>query len=103
MTTISNEVRIDGPIATVFDIGTTARHWPLWHPATAAVDGIISRPLTLGDQVRERAVIAGRSHEGVWTVSEHTRPERRCLQERVGHRQSSGPTARPFRLLVRGA
>ena len=80
MTTISNEVRIDGPIETVFDIVTTARYWPLWHPATAAVDGIISRPLTLGDQVRERAVIAGRSHEGVWTVSEHTRPERLVLQ-----------------------
>ena len=59
---------------------TQARHWPLWHPATVAVDGVTDRPLTVGDQVREQASIGGRSHEAVWTVSEHTRPERLVLQ-----------------------
>jgi predicted ester cyclase/uncharacterized protein YndB with AHSA1/START domain len=80
MTNIGNEVHIDGPIGPVFDLVTTTRYWPQWHPATEAVSGVTDRPLALGDQVRERASIGGRVHEGTWTVVEHDRPTRLVLQ-----------------------
>jgi predicted ester cyclase len=80
VTCICNEVRIDGAIAPVFDIVTTTRYWPKWHPATNAVSGVTDRPLRLGDQVHERAVIGGRVHEGTWTVTEHIHPTRLVLQ-----------------------
>jgi predicted ester cyclase/quinol monooxygenase YgiN/uncharacterized protein YndB with AHSA1/START domain len=80
MTHICHEVRINGPIELVFDLVTTTRSWPQWHPATEAVSGVTDRPLALGDQVHERAVIGGRVHEGTWTVTEHVRPSRLVLQ-----------------------
>jgi predicted ester cyclase/uncharacterized protein YndB with AHSA1/START domain len=80
MTRIGNEIRIDGPIDVVFDLVTTTRHWPRWHPATEGVSGVTDRPLALGDQVHERASIGGRKHAGTWTVTEHERPLRLVLQ-----------------------
>ncbi len=80
MTRIRNEICIDGSIDTVFDLVTTTRHWPRWHPATEGVSGVTDRPLALGDRVHERAVIGGRTHSGTWTVTEHERPVRMLLQ-----------------------
>jgi predicted ester cyclase len=77
---ISNHILIGGPLVVVFDLVTTTRSWPLWHPATEAVGGVTDRPLHLGDQVRERAVIGGRVHEGVWTVVERDAPHKIVLQ-----------------------
>jgi hypothetical protein len=34
----------------------------------------------VGDQVTERAVIGGRVHEGMWTVTEHSHPTHVVLQ-----------------------
>jgi predicted ester cyclase len=84
MTHISNQIRIDGPLPAVFDLVTTTRTWPQWHPATTAVAGVTDRPLALGDQVRETAVIGGRVHEGTWTVVEHQRPARVILHIEAG-------------------
>jgi uncharacterized protein YndB with AHSA1/START domain len=80
MTTVCNEVRIDGPRELVFDLVTTTRYWPQWHPATEAIAGVTDRPLALGDLVHERAVIDGRVHAGTWSVTEHVRPARLVLQ-----------------------
>src|SRR4051794_13744223 len=80
MTQICTEIRINGRRAAVFDLATTTRYWPRWHPATTAVAGVTDRPLALGDQVREYAVIGGRAHEGTWTVAEHPPPESLLLQ-----------------------
>lgn len=41
---------------------------------------MIERPLRQGDQVRERATLGGRVHEGTWTVAEHDRPHKVVLQ-----------------------
>jgi predicted ester cyclase len=79
MAHVCNQIRIDGPPDAVFDLVTTTRYWPEWHPATTAVSGVTDRPLAVGDQVRERAVIGGRVHEGTWTVVEHRRPARVLL------------------------
>ena len=84
MTHISNQIRIDGPREAVFDLVTTTRTWPQWHPATTAVAGVTHRPLSLGDQVRETAVIGGRVHEGTWSVVEHQRPIRVLLHIDAG-------------------
>jgi hypothetical protein len=81
---VCNEIMLDGDLEPVFDVVTTTRYWPRWHPATQAVSGVTDRPLQLGDQVRERAIIGGRAHEGTWTVSEHVRPTRLVLQIDAG-------------------
>jgi hypothetical protein len=39
MNHIHTEVRTDGSIEPVFDIVTTTRHWPHWHPATKRSQG----------------------------------------------------------------
>jgi hypothetical protein len=80
VTEVANSIAIDGPLEAVFDLVTTTRSWPEWHPATEAVSGQTERPLALGDQVTERAVIGGRVHDGTWTVTEHSRPTHVVLE-----------------------
>jgi len=87
LTEVANSIAIDGPIESVFDLVTTTRYWPEWHPATEAVSGQTERPLALADQVTERAVIGGRVHEGTWTVTEHSRPSHVVLQIEGGRIQ----------------
>jgi uncharacterized protein YndB with AHSA1/START domain len=77
---VVTEIKIAGPIEHVFDVVTTTKHWPAWHPATLGVSGVTERPLAQGDVVRERAQIGPRAYEGDWTVVEHVRPERVVLQ-----------------------
>jgi hypothetical protein len=79
MATVVTTTEIDGPLEPVFDLITTTRYWPQWHPATRSVHGVTERPLLLGDQVRERATIGSRAHEGTWTVIERQRPTRLVL------------------------
>lgn len=74
MIQVTNRIQIQGPLEAVFDLVTTTRFWPQWHPATVGVGGVTERPMQLGDKVRERAVIGGKIYEGNWTVVEHSRP-----------------------------
>jgi hypothetical protein len=89
MARVVNTVRIDGPIERVFDIVTTTKHWPQWHPATVGVGGVTERPLALGDIIREQARIGGHLYEGDWTVAGHTRPTRLLLSAGGGRIQIS--------------
>src|SRR4051794_40755769 len=84
MSQVSTEICILGSIEPVFDLVTTTRHWPRWHPATEAVSGVTDRPLELGDQVAERAVIGGPAHAWTWTVAARERPWRLLLQIDAG-------------------
>ena len=79
MAQVINSIQIDGPLEAVFDLVTTTRFWPQWHPATTGVGGVIERPVALGDKIRERALIGERTYEGNWTVVEYSRPERVAL------------------------
>jgi uncharacterized protein YndB with AHSA1/START domain len=79
MTQVINTIQIDGPLEAVFDLATTTRFWPQWHPATTGVGGVTERPMLRGDKIRERAVIGGQTYEGNWTVIEHHRPARLAL------------------------
>jgi Polyketide cyclase / dehydrase and lipid transport len=88
MTQIVGWVPIRGSIDQVFDLVTTAHYWPEWHPATQSVGGITQRPLVLGDQVRERARIAGRIYTAQWRVTEHVRNARLVLQVDGGRMQT---------------
>ncbi len=87
MSKVVNQVGIVGPIDRVFNIVTTTRYWPQWHPATLAVGGVTDRPIALGDVIHERAQIGGREYEGDWTVDEHVRPSRVVLQVEGGRIQ----------------
>jgi hypothetical protein len=79
MAQIVNTIQINGSLEAVFNLVTTTRFWPQWHPATTGVGGVTERPVALGDKIRERALIGGRTYEGNWTVVEYSRPERVAL------------------------
>jgi hypothetical protein len=73
---MENQVRIVGPLAAVFDLVTTARFWPRWHPASRAVAGVIERPYQLGDVIWERVSFGNQLVNFTWRVTEHVRPHR---------------------------
>jgi hypothetical protein len=80
MTVVTNTIRIRGQADAVFDLMTTARFWPQWHPATVAVGGVVERPFQLGSIVHEQAQIGQHRRKGNWTVAEHHRPHHVLLR-----------------------
>lgn len=80
MGSIANTVAIAGAVEPVFDLVTTARFWPEWHPASQAVGGVTQRPFQLGDAIHERGQVAGIGFRATWKVVEHVRPARIVLQ-----------------------
>ena len=79
-TIVVNTVTINGPPKAVFDLITTARLWPQWHPATKGVGGVVERPYGLGDLIHERGRIGDKDFETTWKVIEHARPSKIVLQ-----------------------
>ena len=80
MPRVSHHFVADSPVDAVFDVVTTARFWPEWHPATRAVEGDTGHPARLGDQIIEHVTIAGIQGSGTWTVVEHDRPHHLALE-----------------------
>jgi uncharacterized protein YndB with AHSA1/START domain len=80
MSQVSHHFVVGRPIGAVFDVVTTARFWPEWHPATRGVEGDIGHPARPGDQIIEHVTIAGIHGSGTWTVVEHERPHRLALE-----------------------
>src|SRR5262249_55217918 len=68
MALIVNIITITGPAEAVFDLVTTARYWPRWHPATLAVGGVTQRPFGLGDRIHERVRFGEVVTQGTWEV-----------------------------------
>lgn len=89
ISSIVNQIEINGPLADVFDLVTTTRYWPQWHPATIGVGGVTERPFRLGDQVQERAQIGEQIYEGIWTVVEYQHPVQATLRMQSGRIQIS--------------
>jgi hypothetical protein len=87
MATIINKIHILGQPEAVFDLVTTTRFWPQWHPATTGVGGVTERPFQQDDLIRERAHIGARTYEGTWRVIEHERPLRVVLRGESGRIQ----------------
>jgi uncharacterized protein YndB with AHSA1/START domain len=77
---VVNAATIEGPPEAVFDLVTTARFWPQWHPATTGVSGVTERPYLLGDRIVERGRIGQGNFEVTWKVAEHVRSRRVVLQ-----------------------
>jgi hypothetical protein len=80
MTSIVNTITIAGSAGGVFDLVTTARFWPQWHPASRAVGGVTQRPYQGGDVIHERGEVAGIPFDVTWKVVEHIRPLRAVLR-----------------------
>jgi uncharacterized protein YndB with AHSA1/START domain len=80
MTSVVNTVTITGAPEAVFDLITTARFWPQWHPASMAVGGVTERPYGLDDRIHERGRIRDQDFQITWQVVEHVRPSRVVLQ-----------------------
>ncbi len=77
---VSNTVLLRRPIEAVFDTATTALYWVRWHPATLGVRGAVDQPVQQGEQITERARIAGRTGTAQWTCVERTRPHHLALE-----------------------
>ena len=80
MPQVSHHFVVDRPIDAVFDVVTTARFWPDWHPATRGVEGDIDHPARLGDKITEHVTIAGIQGSGTWSVVELDRPHHLALE-----------------------
>ena len=80
MPRVSHHFVVDRPIDAVFNVVTTARFWPEWHPATRGVEGDIDHPARLGDKVTEHVTIAGIQGSGTWSVVELDRPHHLALE-----------------------
>lgn len=80
MASVINAVTIAGEVEPVFDLVTTARFWPQWHPATEAVSGVTERPYRLADLISERGKIGSLPFQITWKVAEYTCPERVALE-----------------------
>jgi uncharacterized protein YndB with AHSA1/START domain len=76
-------VTIKGTPKAVFDLITTARLWPQWHPATKGVGGVVERPYGLGDLIHERGQIGDKEFQTTWKVVEHVRPSKIVLQSQT--------------------
>ncbi|MFO1207355.1 MAG: SRPBCC family protein [Burkholderiales bacterium] len=102
MTTIVSATDITGSAEAVFDLVTSARFWPQWHPATQTVSGVTDRAYRLGDVVCERARFVDSEFDVTWRVVEHERPTRVVLQAttapvRIRYAFRSGDGAVAFR------
>ena len=84
MTAVVNTATITGTPRAVFDLITTARLWPQWHPATKKVRGVVERPYGLGDLIHERGQIGDKDFAVTWKVIEHVRPSKIVLQSQSG-------------------
>ena len=73
-------VGIAGDREAVFDLTTTARFWPLWHPASMLMAGVTERPYRLGDRIRERGQVGPQAFQATWTVAEYERPSHVVLE-----------------------
>jgi uncharacterized protein YndB with AHSA1/START domain len=82
-TAVVNTVTINGTPKAVFDLITTARLWPQWHPATKGVGGVVERHYGLGDLIHERGQIGDKEFQTTWKVVEHVRPSKIVLQSQT--------------------
>jgi uncharacterized protein YndB with AHSA1/START domain len=85
MTTVVTTATIDGAPEAVFNLVTTARFWPQWHPATRAVGGVTERPFQINDQIYEAGRIGAQNFQTSWKVVEHVRPARIALQSETSN------------------
>lgn len=79
---VTNTVLVRRPRAAAFDVATTGRHWPAWHPATQAVRGAIDHPVQLGEEIVEDVIIGGMAGTAHWTCVEYDQPHRLVLARR---------------------
>lgn len=87
MPRISHDLVVDRPVEAVFDLATTAKYWPEWHPATVRVEGDVDVPARLGSRITEYVNIGGLDGSGTWTVIAYQRPRRLVLaaDTAIGH------------------
>lgn len=90
MTRIYTQTHIQQPIETVFDYVTTPGNWPQWHPSSLGVSGATDHSLTIGEQVTEEFLVAGRTGKVIWTVEEHLPPHRWVIAGQIIGREGGG-------------
>ena len=74
MNPVVSTIRIRRDIAEVFDFLTTPKNWPEWHPASISVAGSTDHSLTIGEEVTEEFIAAGRRGRTVWRVTAREAP-----------------------------
>jgi len=84
MHTITTTILLPYAVEAVFDLITTAQHWPIWHPATLAVEGPVERPMQAGDHIIEYAQVGERQYDANWTVASVERNRSLLLSAKGG-------------------
>jgi uncharacterized protein YndB with AHSA1/START domain len=79
----------------VFAYVTTPDHWPAWHPSSLGVAGETDHSLTVGEEVTESFLVAGRRGKAVWTVRGREEPRRWVI---FGQVEGSGTGTITYRL-----
>lgn len=80
MKTVTNSIFLSRDPSAIFDLVTTAKYWPEWHPATVGVSGQVQNPMHPGDLIRERAKIGQDIGENNWTVTDWEKDKRVVLE-----------------------
>lgn len=87
MSLISTTIRIERPVEEVFAYVTTPESWLDWHPSSVRITGDTDHSLLVGEKVTEEFVVAGRSGQVTWTVTDREVPKRWTIS---GHVHNAG-------------
>lgn len=74
MVTIQNTIIINRSIQAVFDIATTTKYWPVWHPQSLKVKGSIEHPIQLNERASEIVALLGQKRWVEWTCTSRDAP-----------------------------
>lgn len=90
MTRIYTTATIASPIGDLYDYVTTPAHWPEWHPSSLSVSDGADHSLTVGEEVTERFLVAGRRGSVVWRVTERAAPHRWVIVGAIENSKGGG-------------
>lgn len=90
MTRIYTTATIACPIEDLYDYVTTPAHWPEWHPSSLGVSDGADHSLTVGEEVTERFLVAGRRGSVVWRVTERAAPNRWVIVGAIASSKGGG-------------
>jgi hypothetical protein len=90
---VNTTVVIERPPAAVFAYITTPAFWPQWQPAVLSLEGVVDRPLLLGEQVTAVFDVAGRTGVITWTVTRCRAPRFWTVEGLIAGQTNGGSVA----------
>jgi len=76
MPNITNTIFIERSMNAVFDVATTTKYWPIWHPQCLNVRGDTENPIQLNEKSSELVKLGFVKKIVDWTCTLHERPNK---------------------------